>query len=221
VPPSPIFRAFACSATAPKNFCAMRPPDNATQCLLPARFAAAISSSHALATACASLPAVAKEIRSKLFIQLGRDGVSPSQIFWVLPRQNIHPSLKRPIVRLFHQSRADRIFADIIPFLRVIFTASQARVPEIPLPFTGFRQMETTEFPFPIRDPALQRDRQISRCAKQVDVIRYEQIIAYEPGIRLRPDFAERVVDIWLRKPRLTVFGANGQKNNGWLLGRN
>ena len=64
----PDFRALACSTTDAKNFCAMRPPESATQCSLPTRLADSISSSHAPAAARASSSAVAKEISSNFFI---------------------------------------------------------------------------------------------------------------------------------------------------------
>src|ERR1017187_9759609 len=58
-------RALACLTVVAKNFCAMRPPESATQCVLPARLAASISSSHASAAARARSSALAKEIISK------------------------------------------------------------------------------------------------------------------------------------------------------------
>src|ERR1035441_3692345 len=64
-PSKEIFRVLFCSTTAAKNFCMMRPPESATQCILPARLAASISSSHASAAAQASSSALAKEQSSK------------------------------------------------------------------------------------------------------------------------------------------------------------
>src|ERR1039458_8128343 len=64
-PAKEIFRVRFCSTTDAKNFCAMRPPDSATQCDWPARLAASISSSHAPAAARASSSALAKERSSK------------------------------------------------------------------------------------------------------------------------------------------------------------
>src|ERR1035438_5600429 len=64
-PSKEIFGVLVCSTTAAKIFCMMRPPDSATQCVLPARLAASISSSHAPAAARASSSAVAKESSSK------------------------------------------------------------------------------------------------------------------------------------------------------------
>src|ERR1035437_7346881 len=61
-------RVLACSTVAAKNFCVMRPPESATQCVLPARLADSISSSHAWTAARASSSALAKESSSKFFI---------------------------------------------------------------------------------------------------------------------------------------------------------
>ena len=81
--------------------------------------------------------------------------------------------------------------------------------------------MQTTKFPFPIRNPALQGDDQIPGRTKQVEMIRHQQIMAHDPSVRGKPDLSQRVLDVLCCQPALTIFGADGDKNNRRLLGRN
>ena len=131
----------------------------------------------------------------------------------ILPLQNIQAPLIQPFFGLSHQSCANGIFTNIIPFLRVIFAAPQTCVPEIPLPFARVWKIQTVECPFPICDPALQRDRQISRCAKQVDVIWHQQIIAHQPGGCRDPCLSQEMMRVWIGQPWNPVFSRDCQQN--------
>jgi len=97
--PPPIFRAFACSTTEVKNFCAMRPPDSATQYDLPARFTDSISSNHLLATARASSSALAKEIRSKFFTLSSAARATHDRFARANPRRRPVPTCRRRKIR--------------------------------------------------------------------------------------------------------------------------
>lgn len=137
------------------------------------------------------------------------------------PRENIQSALIRPFVGHLDQSSAHRVFADIMPFFGIVFAPPQASVPEIALPCAGLRQMQTTEFSFPVGCPLLKCETQIARRTKKMKVIRHQNVFSHQPRVGLPPKGAESVLNMLLRQPRFTVLGANGQKNNRRLVQRN
>jgi hypothetical protein len=124
-------------------------------------------------------------------------------------------ALIRPILRPRRQTSANRIFLHISPFLRITLLPSQTRVPEVALPFTRLGKMEATELSLPMRYPRLKCEVGITRSAKEMKVIRHEQIITNQPGVRSAPDILQSILHVGRSQPRLSVFCAYGQVNDG------
>ncbi|MDB6065845.1 MAG: hypothetical protein JWR26_2053 [Pedosphaera sp.] len=83
------------------------------------------------------------------------------------------------------------------------------------LPAAARLFVDAAKLAFPKSYPILDRNRQIAWRAKKVNMIRHQQIIADKPSIRGLPSFTQMLVGIGLRKPGLTVPGANIEKDNG------
>ena len=66
-------------------------------------------------------------------------------------------------------------------------------------------------------DPTLDGEFQIARCAKQMQMIGHEQVIADEPcGRRVFPDVVQSALHGCLCQPALTFLRANSEKNPVW-----
>jgi hypothetical protein len=133
------------------------------------------------------------------------------------PNQIEHSTLERPVLNAFDQSFANGIFPHINPFLRVILIIAQPMMPAARLKFPfwlGERPREPflfqREFAFPIGNPCFNREMQISWRAKQMQMVRHQQIIANEPSRCLRPNLVKKLMCSFIRQPRFTLFGIDG-----------
>ena len=97
------------------------------------------------------------------------------------PSERFHHSLKGPIIGNRRQPFAQRIFSNIIPFLRITLLPSQPVMKRMRLPARIRILMQPPELPFPKRHPFLQRHSQIMRCAEQMQMIGHKQIITHQP----------------------------------------
>ena len=125
----------------------------------------------------------------------------------------MHAAGIRPILRARRQSTADRILANVLPFLRITFTVAQPMVKA-----TGLKRacvwMRFGEAIFPKANPAFYREFQIVWRAKQMEVIRHQKVVVDEPcrGDVL-PDFMQRVVNRGLRQPLSAFLGTDSEKD--------
>lgn len=163
------------------------------------------------------------------------------------PRQRKHLALERPFIRRSGQSPANGIHFHISPFLVVMRPRTHLRVPEIPLPqfecfsapwrdglcpvrirdrngqHGGRPSKDRWKMPgnlaFPILDPLPQtRHRNSSRSAKQMDVVRHNDIAPDTPEIRRLPSFATNLVHSFAGQNRLPILGANRCQQNYRLV---
>ncbi len=129
------------------------------------------------------------------------------------PMNLMHASKIRPILRTRHQSSPHGILADVLPFVRVTFTVTQAVMKTTGLKFPRIGQ-HFRQPVFPETHPAFDGEFQIARGAKQMQMIRHQQIIAHEPSRgRVLPDVRQSPLNRSLRQPAFTFLGANGEEN--------
>jgi hypothetical protein len=70
------------------------------------------------------------------------------------------------------------------------------------------------ELILPKSNPAFNGEFKITRRTDQMQVIRHQQIIAYQPSRgSVFPDVVERALNGWLSKPAFALFRANGKEN--------
>ena len=123
--------------------------------------------------------------------------------------------LVRPVVRIRHQIFPQRILPHVGQLLLVFEAITHSMVKRFPLPLPRLLQMPAAELSFPKLDPLVYVEMQIVRRAKEMQVIRHEQVIADEPGRRfLGPDFGEGIVDGGIGHPLNSVLGVDRDEEN-------
>lgn len=138
------------------------------------------------------------------------------------PHQIKHPAFERPIFNPLNQSLPNWISLNIKPLLGIILTITQPVMPSTRLKFPfchsvrwGERPREPfmfqRKFPLPVGNPRFDGEMQISRRAKQMQMIRHQQIIAHQPSGRLRPRLTQKSVRRFVCQPRLPFVGVDGQ----------
>ena len=125
-----------------------------------------------------------------------------------------------PFVGTFDQSQSNRILKHILPFFLIITRFAQPVVERIPLPFPVLIKMRAAKLPLPERKPSFNSEPQFSRGAKEMKMIRHQQVIADEPRIRFAPDFFKRSLHGFLSQPGHAIFCAHGQEKNSWFVER-
>ena len=154
------------------------------------------------------------------------------------PRQRKHLALERPFIGRSGQSLPHGIYPHIDPFLVVMRPRPHLRVPIVPLPqFVSFSALwrdglrpvrirdrngrhggrpskDRWEMPgnlaFPKLDPLPHaRHRNPSRSAKQMDVVRHDDIAPYAPEIRCFPNLAANPVHRLAGQNRLPILSAD------------
>ena len=86
------------------------------------------------------------------------------------------------------------------------------------LPLRGFVEVSAAELAFPIRRPFLDRESQVTGRAEEVDVVGHDQVVAGQPGVGSSPVGFEGGLDAWICHPWNSVFGANCEEDNRWLV---
>jgi len=111
------------------------------------------------------------------------------------PMNLMHTSKVRPILRLLHQTLSHRILADVLPLLRVTLAITHTMMKAAVLKSSGVR-MRFGEAVLPEPNPTFDGEFQIARRAKQMQMIRHQQVIAHQPGRgRVLPDAMKRALD--------------------------
>ena len=137
------------------------------------------------------------------------------------PTDFMHAAKVRPVFRSFHQFVPDRIFSDVLPFLRVAFAIAQAMMKAACLKSSRVG-MRLGEAVFPKCDPAFDGEIQIARRTEQVQMVGQKQIITDEPGGSLVfPNLMQRTLDGCLCQPTLAFSGADGEEDPVWPADRN
>ena len=134
-----------------------------------------------------------------------------------MPHKHVQLALERPGFRRTTQTGAYRIVSNIAPFFGVIFTATKLSVPKRSLPdglFVRSRPM-TGNSGFPIVNPISQR-RILApvRSAKQMDMIRHDDIAANMPSIRRQPYSLKQIVNIRFVEEQPPVVRTNREEND-------
>jgi len=96
----------------------------------------------------------------------------------------------RPVISLCHEAGSNRILPDIFPFLIVMHSMPELRVPEIQLPNRLFLRARPAAGSdrLPVAHPLAQRARDIFHWrAKQVQMIRHDDEASHRPTGRLMP----------------------------------
>jgi hypothetical protein len=138
------------------------------------------------------------------------------------PNQIKYAAFERPVFNPLNQSFAERIFLNINPFFRIIFTITQTMMPAARLKFPCRRWGESprrpfvfqTELTFPVGNPSFNCKMQIPWRTKQMQMIRHQQIIANQPSRRFRPSLAKKLMCHFIRQPRFALFCVDSQQNN-------
>ncbi len=73
------------------------------------------------------------------------------------------------------------------------------------------------EQPFPVSHPAVERDVQIVRGSKQMQVIRHQQIVADQPRLCFPPNLQQKLMHVRLRNPGSPMLRVHSDEHNGWL----
>ena len=131
-----------------------------------------------------------------------------------LPAERVHHALIRPLIRAFHKTFAQRVFTNIIPFLRITLLPSQPVMKRMRLPAAIRIVMQPPELTLPERHPFLQRKSQIIRRAEQMQMVGHEQIITHQPCVGRLPCRAKMFLHGGVRKPQFPSFRTNRQKDN-------
>jgi hypothetical protein len=128
------------------------------------------------------------------------------------PTNFVNPPKIRPVLRRRHQPMSHRVFPHIPPFLRITLAIAQSMMKPTTLECPS-GPMFLRESVFPKTHPPLDREFEIARCAKQMQVIRHQQIITHQPCCRrVLPNAVRRPLHGRLREPTITFLGTNGQK---------
>jgi hypothetical protein len=90
------------------------------------------------------------------------------------PHQIKHPPLERPVFNPLDPSFPKWIFLHINPFLGIILAITQPMMPSARLKFPFLPAMLEAELAFTIGNPSFNREMQISRRAKQMQMIRHQ-----------------------------------------------
>ncbi len=125
----------------------------------------------------------------------------------------MHVSFERPIFHAPDQFCAHRIFLNINPFCRIALFCPQTVMPSARLKIPIVAAMPPTEITFPVSDPLFNREGQIPRRAKCVQMIRHQQIVANQPRGCRQPGLVEKVVGGRVCQPWNPVFRCNRQQN--------
>jgi hypothetical protein len=137
------------------------------------------------------------------------------------PTQNVQLSLIRPVFNSRNKLLADRIHADVVPFVRVSFIGAQLPVPMIRLPqwaFFGARPVPCCDG-FPEANPVCQRTRiKSSWRTEEMDMVRHQDVTPDKSFVRLSAGTVKNLVCVVPRQNRLTVRGAHGDENDGGFL---
>jgi len=131
----------------------------------------------------------------------------------VLPLDLVHVAFERPIFHASDQFCAHRIFLNINPFCRTALFCPQTVMPSARLKIPIVTAMPPAEIPFPVSDPLFNREGQIPRRAKCVQMIRHQQIIADQPRGCRQPGLVEKVVGGRVCQPGNPVFRCDRQQN--------
>ena len=99
----------------------------------------------------------------------------------LMPPNFMHAPLIKPFFWFSCQAGSHRIFTDILPFLRIAFSATQTMMETGALKSSslvaGFRKLA-----LPKRHPVFDSKLQVIRRAKQMQMVRHQKIIADQPG---------------------------------------
>jgi hypothetical protein len=125
----------------------------------------------------------------------------------------MHRTFERPVLNLFHQFFANRIFVNVNPFCMITFIGPQPVMPAARLKTPVFISVLPAEFPFPECNPLLNRERQIARHTKRVQMIRHQQIISDKARSRLQPRFVQKFVGGFIHQPRNPIFRCHREQN--------
>ena len=125
----------------------------------------------------------------------------------------MHVSFELPIFHAPDQFCAHRIFLNINPFCRIALFCPQTVMPSARLKIPIVAAMPPTEITFPVSDPLFNREGQIPRRAKCVQMIRHQQIVANQPRGCRQPGLVEKVVGGRVCQPWNPVFRCNRQQN--------
>ena len=125
----------------------------------------------------------------------------------------MNATLVRPILWPRDQGLANWVLPHVLPLLSITLLAAETMVKATSLKSAQVRVCAREPI-FPKGNPALDREPQIARRTKQVQMIRHEQVIAHQPGGGcLFPKRVQGSLDDRLRKPALPFVGADGQEN--------
>ena len=125
----------------------------------------------------------------------------------------VYAPVIRPFFWLRHQTCPHRILTDVLPLLCVAFPVPQPMMKPAGLKGSG-SGMGFGKPVLPEAQPAFDGELQITRSAKQVEMVWHEQIIADQPSCGyVFPDLVQSAVDGSLRQPSFTAGGADGEKN--------
>ena len=131
----------------------------------------------------------------------------------MLPSDLVHVSFERPIFHAPDQFCTHRIFLNINPFCRIALFCPQTVMPSARLKIPIVAAMSPPEIPFPVGNPLFNREGQILRRAKCVQMIRHQQVITNQPRGCRQPCFVEKFVGCRICQPRNPVFRCDRQQN--------
>jgi len=141
----------------------------------------------------------------------------------LVPGQNVHLSLVRPILRTRNHACFDRILPKIKPLLPVALPAPQTTVKKIALPDWRFASIRPPprHLTAPKTRPGCDRRRGRRRwCAEEVQMIRHGDPAAHQPMIGLAPAVQEQGHDFSPRQQRTAFIHAHRQEDYGRLIGK-
>ncbi len=137
------------------------------------------------------------------------------------PMNLMNPPKIRPILRSLHQPKPHRILPHIKPLLRITFPIAR--------PMMKSPRLKCTRYPtllrkaiLPKSHPAFDREFEIARRAKQMDMVWHQKIVTHQPSRRrVFPYTVQRPLHRSLSQPTIPFVRAHRQENPVWPARRN
>ena len=138
-----------------------------------------------------------------------------------MPDKCVQFALEWPVFRSFDESVLDGIFPEIKPFLMITLAVAQLAVKEIFLPNRFFCRMRPAagRVGAPELNPLFQQRNWHRRGrAKNMNMIRHDNVAANPPPIRLAPGIEQQSNNFRSRQQRTAFVGANGDELENTLI---
>ena len=124
--------------------------------------------------------------------------------------------LKRPLLRVLHQTLAHRILPQILPLLRITLPVPQPVMKRMRLPPPILVRVQLPKLPLPIRHPIIERILDVVRRGEEMDVVRHDDVIAHQPLRRRQPNLLQPLMHEFIRKPQTPICRAKSIPNDVW-----